>query len=276
MTLNCKGTLIDLRVPKVMGILNLTPDSFYDGGRYQNEKNILAQVARMLEEGATFIDLGAQSSRPGAQLISEKEELNRILPVVHLLLQKFPEILLSIDTFRSEVAARCLEGGAAMINDISSGKMDEHMLPTISNYRAPYIMMHMRGIPKDMQQRTHYADLIPDILMYFSQRIAEARSLGIHDIIVDPGFGFSKTLEQNYTLLRELSLFQNLGTPILVGLSRKSMIHKLLGVTAEQALNGSTALHMMALQKGASFLRVHDVKEAMECVQLYNQLAKCP
>lgn len=259
-----------------MGILNLTPDSFYDGGRYQNEKNILAQVARMLEEGATFIDLGAQSSRPGAQLISEKEELNRILPVVHLLLQKFPEILLSIDTFRSEVAARCLEGGAAMINDISSGKMDEHMLPTISNYRAPYIMMHMRGIPKDMQQRTHYADLIPDILMYFSQRIAEARSLGIHDIIVDPGFGFSKTLEQNYTLLRELSLFQNLGTPILVGLSRKSMIHKLLGVTAEQALNGSTALHMMALQKGASFLRVHDVKEAMECVQLYNQLAKCP
>lgn len=255
-----------------MGILNLTPDSFYDGGLYKDEKSFLDQVEIMLSEGATFIDLGAYSSRPGAENVSEDEELYRMLPIVELLLQEFPEAILSIDTFRSKIAERCLEVGATIINDISAGKLDENMFTTIANFKAPYIMMHMKGNPKTMQKQTDYKDLINEIRHYFSERIAKARALGIHDIIIDPGFGFSKTKEQNFELLQHLYLFQTIGLPMLAGLSRKSMIYKTLDSNADSALNGTTALNMLALDRGAKILRVHDVKEAMECVKLYEEL----
>ncbi len=272
MTINCKGHLIDLTHPKVMGVLNITPDSFYDGGKYKDEKSILSQTEKMLNEGATFIDVGAYSSRPGADSVSEDGELNRILPIVGMLVKAFPEIILSIDTYRSKVAEKCLEAGGALINDISAGKLDEKMLAIIAKHQVPYSMMHMRGTPKTMQKQTDYENILVDILKYFSERIAEARKLGIIDIIVDPGFGFAKTLEQNYELLSKLVLFQNLDLPILVGLSRKSMIYKALDTTPEKALNGTTALNMAALMKGATILRVHDVKEAMECITLAERL----
>lgn len=272
MTINCKGILIDLNRPKVMGILNVTPDSFYDGGRYKDEKSILSQTAKMLDHGATFIDIGAYSSRPGADVISEEGELRRILPIVELLIKEFPQILLSIDTFTSKVAIECLEHGAALINDISAGRLDNKMLSLIAKYKVPYIMMHMRGMPQNMQQKTEYENLLTDILYYFSERIETARALGIHDLIIDPGFGFAKTLDQNFELLRQFDLFQNLNLPLLAGLSRKSMIYKTLETNAEGALNGTTALHMVALSKGANILRVHDVKEAIECVKLHESL----
>lgn len=272
MTINCKGILIDLNRPKIMGILNVTPDSFYDGGRYKDEKSILAQTEKMLDQGASFIDVGAYSSRPGAHVISEEEELQRILPIVELLIKEFPKILLSIDTFASKVAIECLNHGATLINDISAGRLDTEMLSVIAKYKAPYIMMHMRGIPQTMQQKTDYKNLITDILYYFSEKIEAAKTLGIVDIIIDPGFGFSKTLDQNFKLLQQLDIFQSLNLPILAGLSRKSMIYKTLKADAESALNGTTALHMIALSKGANILRVHDVKEAVECVKLYESL----
>ncbi|GAB5472324.1 MAG: dihydropteroate synthase [Maribacter sp.] len=272
MTINCKGNLIDLSTPKVMGILNITPDSFYDGGNYKDEKSILAQVEKMLAAGATFIDVGAYSSRPGADHVSVDEELQRILPVIRLLLNEFPGILLSIDTFRSQVAQQAIEAGAALINDISAGKLDHQMLPTIAKIRVPYIMMHMRGTPQNMHQLTDYQDVVLEVLQYFSERMSAARALGIYDLIIDPGFGFAKTVAQNYDLLKKLDLFQQLKAPLLAGLSRKSMIYKVLETTSENALNGTTALHMIALDKGASILRVHDVKEAMECVELSAQL----
>lgn len=272
MTINCKGQLVELSTPKIMGILNVTPDSFYDGGSYKNEKDILDKVARMLEDGATFIDLGAYSSRPNAEHVSETEELQRSVPIVELILKEFPETLISIDTFRSEVAKTCIEAGAALVNDISAGLLDENMLPTVAQLHVPYIMMHMRGTPQTMQQHTQYENLTKDILFYFAERMAAARALGIHDLIADPGFGFSKTLAQNYELLQHTELFKNLDIPFLVGISRKSMIYKVLETSPEYALNGTTVLNTIALQKGASILRVHDVKEAMECVQLFNQL----
>lgn len=272
MTINCKGTLIDLATPKVMGILNITPDSFYDGGRYKNDASILNQVESMLNEGATFIDLGAYSSRPGADHVTENEELKRIIPIVELLFTKFPNINLSIDTFRSNIAKECIAAGAAMINDISAGKLDKKMLETVGELSVPYIMMHMIGTPQTMQQFTDYEDLIKDIIYYFSERVVEARTHKINDIIIDPGFGFSKTLEQNYTLLNHLELLNMLELPILVGMSRKSMIYKLLNTNPNEALNGTTSLNTIALLKGAKILRVHDVKEAMECIKLTNQL----
>jgi len=272
MTINCKGKLIDFSVPKIMGILNLTPDSFYDGGNYTDEKSILRQVEKMLSEGATFIDLGAYSSRPGAEEILEEEELNRILPIVEILVNEFPEAILSIDTFRSKIAEQCLETGATIINDISAGKLDENMFDIIAKFKAPYIIMHMRGNPKTMQQQTDYEDLINEMRHYFSERLTKVRALGIHDIIIDPGFGFSKTKEQNFELLQQLALFKTFELPILAGLSRKSMIYKTLGGNADSALNGTTALNMLALDRGANILRVHDVKEAIECVKLYEEL----
>lgn len=272
MTINCKGNLIDLQCPKVMGILNLTPDSFYDGGRYGDTSAILAQVEKMVQEGVDFIDLGAYSSRPGAAHVPEEMELERIVPVVTLLQKEFPELLLSVDTFRSKVAAECLENGAALVNDISAGSMDAQMFTTMAKYGAPYIMMHMRGTPQNMQQQTNYTDLLVEICHYFSQKVALATAAGINDIILDPGFGFAKTLNQNYELLRKLALFQTFNLPILVGLSRKSMIYKLLETGPQQALNGTTALNMYALQQGAHILRVHDVREAKECVQLAQEL----
>ena len=256
-----------------MGILNITPDSFYDGGKFRTKKSILNQVEKMLEEGATFIDVGAYSSRPKAEHISKDEELNRILPVVSLILKEYPETLISVDTFRSEVAKQCVENGAALINDISAGNMDKNMFETIAKLKVPYIMMHMKGTPQTMQSQTNYDDLLKEILFYFSEKIAEARKLGIIDLIVDPGFGFAKTIEQNYELLNRLELFKMIERPILVGLSRKSMIYKPLQGSPEGALNGTTVLNTIALQKGTSILRVHDVKEAMECVKLVNSLS---
>ena len=274
MTINCKGKLIDLSSPKVMGILNITPDSFYDGGLYKNDGVILNQVEKMGSEGATFIDVGAYSSRPNADHVSEDEELRRIIPIVELILKEFPETLLSIDTFRSEVAKQCINSGACMINDISAGRLDSHMLQTIADLHVPYIMMHMRGTPQTMQQDTNYDNLVKDIIYYFSERIKAVKALGIIDIIIDPGFGFAKTLEQNFELLNKLELFKMIEKPILVGVSRKSMIYKRLDTSAKEALNGTSVLNTVALQKGASILRVHDVKEAMECVTLVKSLSR--
>ena len=273
MTINCKGDLIDLSSPKVMGILNITPDSFYDGGRYKDETQILKQTEKMLTEGATFIDVGAYSSRPGADHVTEEEELKRILPVIDLLIDNFPGLMLSVDTFRSAVAKKCLDHGAALINDISAGNLDPNMMVTIAQYQVPYIMMHMKGTPQTMQKQSHYRDLMGEVLYYFSDKLATARKFGINDLILDPGFGFAKTLEQNYELLRNLEMFQTFQLPVLVGLSRKSMIYRLLETTADRALNGTTALHMFTLTKGAHILRVHDVREAVECVQLMDLIA---
>lgn len=255
-----------------MGILNHTPDSFYDGGKYRDAKAILKQTEKMLNDGATFIDVGGYSSRPGADYVSEEEELKRMLPLTRLLLDHFPEIILSIDTFRSKVASACLDSGAAIINDISAGKLDPNMLQTVAERRAPYIMMHMRGNPQTMQEQTAYDNLLVDIIAYFSERIAAAKALSMIDLIIDPGFGFAKTLSQNYEILRKLPLFQTLERPLLIGISRKSMIYKALETDAKNALNGTTALHMASLLAGANILRVHDVKEAYECVKLAERL----
>ena len=268
MTINCKGQLIDLTTPKVMGILNLTPDSFYDGGKYKDVTSALKQVEKMLEEGANFIDIGAYSSRPNAADISESDELQRILPMIELMVKEFPDALISIDTFRSNVAKKCIEAGACIINDISAGKLDNQMLQTVSNLHVPYIMMHMKGTPQTMQKMSSYNNLLKEVLFYFSERIAAARALGIVDLIVDPGFGFAKTIEQNYELLNQLELFKILELPLLAGFSRKSMVYKPLDLSSKEALNGTTVLNTIALQKGASILRVHDVKEAVECVKL--------
>lgn len=255
-----------------MGIINLTPDSFYDGGKLTSEKEILHQAEKMLTAGATFLDLGGYSSRPRAKFVSTTEEIDRVLPVVSILINEFPKVSLSIDTFRSEVANECLNAGASMINDISAGILDEQMFKVIAQHQVPYIMMHMKGTPEAMMNNTHYKDLTKEIIYYFSERIAVARSFGINDIIVDPGFGFSKTLEQNYELFNDLDFFKSLNIPFLVGISRKSMIQKKLQVSAEDSLNGSTALHAIAIQKGASILRVHDVKEAFETISLLQNL----
>lgn len=271
-TINCKGTLINLSTPKVMGIVNVTPDSFFDGGKLTDADAVVFQVEKMLQEGATFIDLGGYSSKPGAEFVSETEELNRVIPVVKLLVEKFPDILLSIDTFRSEVAKQAIENGAALINDISAGLLDENMLETVAKLQVPYIMMHMKGTPKTMQSLANYEDLLKEMNFYFSERIAKARHFGLNDIIIDPGFGFAKTLEQNYELLQNLELLQFHDLPILAGISRKSMIYRALETAPEAALNGTTFLHAFCLQKGANILRVHDVKEAVECVKLMSQL----
>jgi dihydropteroate synthase len=272
MTINCKGQIIDLSSPKIMGILNITPNSFYDGGKYSLEYNALAQVEKMLKEGATFIDIGAYSSKPNAEFVSEEEELNRIIPVVKTLIKEFPESLLSIDTFRSTVAQECINNGAALINDISAGSLDEKMMEVIASNNVPYIMMHLRGTPQTMQDQTNYEHLINEILTYFSDKVNKARSLGINDLIIDPGFGFAKTTDQNYEILSNLELFKMLELPILAGVSRKSMIYKTLDTGPEEALNGTTVLNTIAITKGATIIRVHDVKEAMECVKLCGKL----
>nr|WP_315201977.1 dihydropteroate synthase [uncultured Flavobacterium sp.] len=270
--MNCKGQLIDLSTPKVMGILNITPNSFFDGGKYKNEKELLERVDKMLNDGAAFIDVGGYSSKPSAEFVSEEEEISRIVPVVNLLQKHFPGIILSIDTFRANVAQYCIENGAAIINDISAGKLDDKMLETIARFQVPYIMMHMKGTPQTMQTFTQYDDIVKEMLFYFSERIVAARALGINDILVDPGFGFAKTLEQNFEVMQKLDLFQILELPLLIGISRKSMIYKTLDTNAEMALNGTTVLNTIALIKGAKILRVHDVKEAVESIQLFNKI----
>jgi len=272
MTINCKGQLIDLTTPKVMGILNVTPNSFYDGGMYKSNSEMLTKVGKMLSEGATFIDVGAYSSKPSAEYVSEEEELQRIISIINLILEYYPEALLSVDTFRSEVAKVCIENGAAIINDISAGNLDDKMLETIAKYNVPYIMMHMRGTPETMQKMTTYDYIVKEILFYFSEKVANARSYGINDLIIDPGFGFAKTLDQNYEVLQKMERFEILELPLLAGFSRKSMIYKTLQTSADEALNGTTVLNTVALTKGANILRVHDVKEAMECVTLFNKI----
>lgn len=267
-SINCNGKLIDLSSPKVMGILNITPDSFFDGGKFNNASSIISQVEKMLSEGATFIDIGAYSSRPGAKHISEEEELNRIIPIVELLMSEFPNILISIDTFRSSVAEQCVQKGACIINDISAGSMDNHMFSTIAKLQVPYIIMHMQGTPQTMQENPTYDDITKDVLFYFSKKIKELRSLGVNDIIADVGFGFGKTLDHNYQLLAHLELFNNLNIPTLVGLSRKSMLFKPLSISAKEALNATTSANTIALTKGTNILRVHDVKEAVEAVKI--------
>ncbi len=273
-SINCKGTLIDLSTPKVMGILNCTPDSFFDGGKYGNSNAIVNQVEKMLREGATFIDVGAYSSRPSAKHISEEEELNRILPVIKLLISEFPSILISADTFRSQVAEQCIHHGACIVNDIAAGEMDTNMFSTVAKLQVPYIMMHMKGTPQNMQQNPTYVNVVTDLLYYFSKKIAELHELGVNDIITDVGFGFGKTIKHNYQLLKHLELFKNLEVSTLVGLSRKGMLYKPLNINAELALNATTAANTVALLNGASILRVHDVKEAVEAVKIVELLNK--
>ena len=274
MTINCAGKLIDLSIPKIMGILNITPDSFYDGGRYNSDKKILDHVEKMIIDGAVFIDIGAYSSRPGGVDIDENEELKRIIPAIELVNKKFPEIFISIDTFRSKIAEACLNSGAAIINDISASQLDEKMMETIAKYNVPYIIMHMKGNPQNMMDKTNYDDMLQEMIKYFSKKINQAISYKINDIIIDPGFGFAKNIKQNYDLLNHLDLLKILDKPIMVGISRKSMIYKSLDSTPEEALNGTTVLNTVALIKGASILRVHDVKEANECIKLIGSLNK--
>jgi len=274
MNINCNGKLIDLSSPKVMGILNLTPDSFYDGGKYSSDILLLDHVEKMLIDGATFIDIGAYSSRPNAQHISEEEELNRLIPILKLIVKEHPEILISVDTFRSKVATESVAIGACMINDISAGSLDTEMFSTMGKLKVPYIIMHMKGTPKTMQVNTNYKDIIHEIIVYFSNKINQLRLLGVNDIIIDVGFGFGKTLDQNYKLLKELSLFKILDLPILTGISRKSMLYKLLETTPENALNATTVANTVALLNGTSILRVHDVKEAVEAIKIVALLKK--
>lgn len=272
-TLQIKGRMILWDEPQIMGVMNLTPDSFYEGSRLKlNKDDVLGRAQQMINDGADIFDIGGYSSRPGAANISIEEEIQRIEDPIQWISEEFPEIIISVDTFRSEVARRGIEAGAHMVNDISGGSLDPNMYKTISELSVPYIIMHMKGNPQNMQGKTHYENILREILNYFSKKLHIIREFGIKDVIIDPGFGFAKTLEQNYFLLKNLELFDMINLPILVGLSRKSMIYKLLEVEPSEALNGTIALNMVALMKGANILRVHDVKEANETRKLFKQL----
>ena len=272
MTIKLKERLLDLSGPMIMGILNVTPDSFYDGGFYDNQKKVIDQVEKMINDGASIIDIGGYSSRPGADNISPDVELARVLPIVKLIKERFSKILISIDTFRSEVAKQCVENGADIINDISGGSLDSKMFETVAKLNVPYIIMHMRGNPSNMMDKTDYENIIEEMENYFSKKIELAKSFGINDIIIDPGFGFAKTTEQNFDILKNLTSFKKLDKPLLVGVSRKSMIYKTLNISPIDSLNGSTVLHTISLLKGANIIRTHDVKEANECIRLVNEL----
>lgn len=272
-TINIKGQLLSLDEPQVMGILNVTPDSFYAGSRKQTEAAIIDRIETILREGASIIDVGGYSSRPDAAEVSETEEMQRLEMALQPLLQHYPDVVVSVDTFRSSVARQCVEKyGVTMINDISGGELDERMFDTVAQLRVPYIMMHMRGTPQTMQQQTDYEDVTADLLKYFSQKLERLFRLGVNDVILDPGFGFSKTLTQNYELMLHLGDFRIFGLPLLVGVSRKSMIYKLLETTPEESLNGTTVLHTYALLQGADILRVHDVRAAKEAIRIVQQL----
>ncbi len=272
MTINCLGNLIDLSSPKVMGILNITPDSFYDGGKYKNNDEILQQVDTMLQEGATFIDVGAYSSRPGAAHISEEEELARIVPIIDLLVNNFKSIVISVDTFRSKVADTTLKHGAAVINDISGGKMDNNMFATVAKHQVPYILMHMQGTPQNMQQNPQYKNVTTELITFFAEQLFKLHNLKVNDVIIDVGFGFGKTIDHNFELLQKLSLFKSLDAPILAGVSRKSMLYKTLNTDAANALNATTVANTITLLNGANILRVHDVKEAVEAVKIVSKI----
>tara|TARA_B110000003_G_scaffold67391_1_gene68324 strand:+ start:311 stop:1135 length:825 start_codon:yes stop_codon:yes gene_type:complete len=272
MTINIKGNLLDISSPIIMGILNVTPDSFYDGGFYNSTNKVIDQVKKMVSDGASIIDIGGYSSRPGAEEISVDTELKRVLPVIKLIKKKYPKILISIDTFRSEVAKLSVECGADIINDISGGSLDSKMYKTIAKLNIPYIIMHMKGDPGNMMEKTNYKDIFGELNKYFNEKISLAESFGIKNIIIDPGFGFSKTTKQNFDILNNLNLFNQHKRPILVGVSRKSMIYKTLNTTPDNSLNGSTVLHTVSLLKGAKIIRTHDVKQANECIRLVSEL----
>lgn len=272
-TLNCKGKVVDISKPSVMAILNLTPDSFYQNSRAKSIDDALSKVEHFAKAGAKFIDLGAYSSRPGAAEVSEEEELERMVPTIKAINQSFPEVLLSVDTFRAKVAEEGIHAGAHLINDIAAGNLDERMFETIAKLQVPYIMMHMKGTPQNMQDSPTYENVTKEVFSYFSEKIKTLQNLGVKDVILDPGFGFAKTLDHNYQLLKEMELLNFFELPLLVGFSRKSMITKALGIKTEDALNGTTVLNTTALLKGANILRVHDVKEAVECVELVNRIS---
>lgn len=274
-TINIKGKLIDLSQPLVMGILNVTPDSFYEGSRIESEKEIIARVQQIIDEGGNMVDIGAQSSNAKSEFISSRVEIERLQFALQIINREFPDVILSVDTFYSDVARFCVEEyGVAIINDISGGSIDNKMFETVAHLNVPYILMHMRGTPQTMQQLTRYDNFIQEIFYYFSEKVSQLNQLGVNDIIIDPGFGFSKTMEQNYELLAGLSKFSIFDLPLLVGVSRKSMIYKLLDTTPRESLNGTTALNTFALQNGANILRVHDVKEAVETIKITEMLEK--
>ncbi len=271
-TINCRGKILSFDVPKVMGIINVTPDSFFEGSRFQNFEAIQLKVENMIEEGVDLIDIGGMSSRPGAKIIDENEEFDRVIPVIEKLNLQYPELIISIDTVSAKIAEGAFRVGASIINDISAGKMDERMYTVLSNLKIPYVLMHMQGQPADMQRTPQYENVVQEILDFFILELGKLRALGIKDVIVDPGFGFGKTVEHNYCLLKNMQIFQILDCPVLAGVSRKSMINKVLNINAKEALNGTTALHMVALQQGAQILRTHDVKEAKETIKLWQAL----
>ena len=271
-TLNCRGALLSLEQPVVMGILNVTPDSFYDGGRYEQEDHWLRQSERMLSEGASIVDVGGMSSRPGAKTLSAQEEADRVLPVIASILKAFPKTILSVDTWRAEVAQQALEAGASIINDISGGNLDPVIWAIAARYHSPYILMHMNGTPENMQHQPHYEDVVQEILDFFIEKIEKLRASGIVDVVLDPGFGFGKSIAHNYQLLNGLHIFGILDLPVLAGISRKSMIWRPLEIEPLDALPATAALHLKALQQGARILRVHDVKEAVQVIQLWQLL----
>lgn len=272
MTVNIQGKLLDLSTPQVMGILNVTPDSFYADSRKQTEEAISERANQILAEGGSIIDLGAYSSRPGAADVSTEEEMERLARALRTIRSEHPGAIVSIDTFRAEVAERCVvEYGADIINDISGGEMDDRMFDTVARLNIPYILMHMKGTPQTMQQNPQYEDVTSEVMQYFGRKVDQLHDMGVNDIILDPGYGFAKTLDQNYELFHNQHILQELNLPILVGISRKSMIYKLLGTTPQEALNGTTVLHTLALQQGANILRVHDVREAVETIKIVNK-----
>lgn len=271
--MNVNGRLLDLSTPQVMGILNVTPDSFYAGSRMQTETQIATRVEQMLEEGADMIDIGAYSSRPGAADISVQEEMDRLRAGLRIVRRMHPDAIVSVDTFRAAVACMCVEEyGVAIVNDISGGEMDKDMFPTVARLGVPYVLMHMQGTPQNMQQQPHYDSLLGDIFRYFARKVQQLRDLGTKDIVLDPGFGFGKTLEHNYELLAHLEDFRIFGLPLLVGVSRKSMVYNLLGTTPAEALNGTTAVNTVCLMKGADILRVHDVRQAVEVIKIITKM----
>lgn len=272
MTININGELIDFNTPKIAGILNVTEDSFFDGGKHYTCNQALKQAEKLLTEGADFIDIGGQSTRPGAKFLSAEEELKRVIPVIKQIKKEFPTSKISVDTFWAKVAEETVNEGAGMINDISAGSIDHNMFPTIGRLKVPYVLMHMRGTPQTMSQLTDYKDLILDINYFFSEKIKELRELGVNDILLDPGFGFSKTLEQNYKLMKNLDKFTIFNLPLYVGISRKGMMYKLFNTSAREVLSATSALHLYALEHKANLLRVHDVKEAKEMIKLWEML----
>ncbi len=273
-SINCKGNLIDLSTPKIMSIVNTTPDSFYDGGQYNTIEKALLKVEVDISNNATFIDIGGYSSKPNAAHVTEEEELKRTIPVIEAILKSFPEAVISIDTFRGKVAKEAVDAGAALINDISAFELDKEMINTLKTYKVPYILMHMLGTPQNMQNNPSYKNVVKDIIQFLSNKIKELKTFGIHDIIIDPGFGFGKTLSNNYELMANLDYFSSLKHPLLVGISRKSMIYKLLNIKSLKSINGTTALNMYSLLNGANILRVHDTKEAKECIRIFNEIQK--